>query len=267
MSSRMKKIKKKDFNVLLCAILCCIFQSCNSDSDLENQSNTIENQQEIKSDSIQYQIESANKKVSDSILLASNLVDIQSIDPTIKVDLKYATSDNFMKMILYTKLRNAYLQDDVAIRIGKVQHYLQDLKPGYSLLIYDAVRPVAVQQRMWDALDTIPIRERGKFVSNPANRSLHNFGAAVDLTIVDASGKALDMGAGYDDIRKIAYPSLEAQFLATGELTTAQVENRKLLRKVMQSEGFRNIPSEWWHFNACSRNQAKVKYTVLMEEF
>jgi D-alanyl-D-alanine dipeptidase len=203
----------------------------------------------------------------DSFLFTSNLVDVQSIDTSIHVELKYATPDNFMKKVLYFKLRNAYLQKDVAERLSKVQEVLLELRPGYHLLIYDAVRPVSVQQRMWDALDTISIRERGKFVSNPANKSVHNYGAAVDLTIADNFGKAIDMGAGYDDIREIAYPSLEAKFLKSGELTKEQVENRKLLRKVMQSQGFSNIKTEWWHFNACSRGAAKARYTLLMEEF
>jgi zinc D-Ala-D-Ala dipeptidase len=74
------------------------------------------------------------------------------------------------------------------------------------------------------------------------------------------------MGANFDDIRKIAYPSLEAHFLSTGELTKDQIANRVLLRKVMQSQGFRNIPTEWWHFNACSRKEAKLKYVSLETE-
>jgi D-alanyl-D-alanine dipeptidase len=141
-----------------------------------------------------------------------------------------------------------------------------DRIPKLHLLIYDAVRPVSVQQKMWDALDTIPFEERTKFVSNPASGSIHNYGAAVDLTISDASGNPIDMGAGYDDIRQIAYPRLEEQFLASGELTSEQLENRKLLRKVMGSQGFKNITTEWWHFNACSRNEAKQKYTILLTE-
>ncbi len=205
-------------------------------------------------------------KNRDSLKLVKGLVDIKEIDPSIRVDLKYATSDNFMHKVLYSHLKRALLQKDVALRLSKVQEKLKSVHPSYSLLIYDAARPVSVQQKMWNALDTIPVKERGKFVSNPANRSLHNFGAAIDLTIVDGNGKPLDMGAGYDDIRKIAYPSLEAKFLASGELTQKQIDNRKLLRSVMSSEGFRNIPSEWWHFNACSRDEAKRIYKVLMEE-
>lgn len=191
------------------------------------------------------------------------LIDIQLVNPSIQVDLKYATSDNFMKKRLYFDIDKLYLQKDVAERLSKCQEYLKKLHPELSLLVYDGVRPLSVQQAMWDGLDTIPVARRTKFVSNPASGSIHNYGAAVDLTICDASGKPLDMGAGYDDIREIAYPSLESKFLASGELTQEQVENRKLLRKVMASQRFTNIPSEWWHFNACSRKNAKVRYEIL----
>ena len=119
---------------------------------------------------------------------------------------------------------------------------------------------------MWDALDSIVPVERAKFVSNPKNRSLHNFGAAVDISIQDANGKLLDMGAGFDDIRKIAYPNLEDSFLRAGLLSPQQLSNRLLLRKLMQSEGFRQLPTEWWHYNACSRNEAKDKYEVVLQE-
>lgn len=199
-------------------------------------------------------------------LLSNNLVDIQELNDNILVELKYATSDNFMKMKLYHRLNRAYLQKDVAERLSSCQKYLSELKPGYKLLIYDAVRPLSVQQKMWDALDSLPPVERGKFVSNPKNKSLHNLGAAVDLTICDETGKPLDMGAGYDDIRKIAYPEMESFYLNSGELTQIHIGNRELLRKVMRKEGFRNIPTEWWHFNACSRNQGLLKYSVLVEE-
>lgn len=204
--------------------------------------------------------------LQDSTYTSLNLVDIQSVNSGIQIDLKYASNDNFMKQRLYFNLTKVYLQKEVAERLAKCQEYLKKLHPDYSLLVYDGVRPVSVQQRMWNALDTIPVSERGKFVSNPKNHSVHNYGAAVDLTIVDGNNQPLDMGAGYDDIRKIAYPSMEAHFLSTGELTQQQVNNRKLLRKVMRNQGFINIPSEWWHFNAYSRDEVKRRYKVVMEE-
>lgn len=195
-----------------------------------------------------------------------NLVDILTVDPSIQVDLRYATDNNFMGHVLYDTLSVLYLQKDVAERVAACQTYLKKKFPNYSLLIYDGARPLEVQREMWNALDTIPPAQRGKFVSNPSYGSVHNFGAAVDLTICDESGSPLDMGAGYDDFRDIAFPSKEWKFLASGELTKEQHENRKLLREVMKSQGFRGIPSEWWHFNACSRNQAVWKYEKLIHE-
>lgn len=193
-----------------------------------------------------------------------HLVDIQEIDPSLKIDLKYATSDNFMGKKLYFNMERVYLQKDVALRLAKCQVYLKKTHPKYSLLVYDGVRPLSVQQAMWDALDSLSPVQRGKFVSNPANGSVHNYAAAVDVTICDQFGKPLDMGAGYDDIREIAYPSLEAKFLAEGKLTLKQVANRKLLRKVMESQQFKNIPSEWWHFNAFPRKIVKTKYKIIL---
>ena len=194
------------------------------------------------------------------------LIDVQSINKDIFVDLKYAGKDNFMKMKLYKKLSKALLQKEVAKRLSACQIYLTKIDNSLHLLVYDAIRPLSVQQKMWDALDSIPVVLRTKFVSNPQNGSLHNYGAAVDVTICDQQGHSLDMGASYDDIREIAYPRLEKKFLENGELTVDQVENRKLLRKVMASQEFSNIDTEWWHFNACTRAEAKEKFPILEHE-
>lgn len=196
----------------------------------------------------------------------SNLVDVQLLHPAIRVELKYASTDNFMKRKLYQRLNAAFLQKDIAERLAKCQTALSLMDSNLHLLVYDALRPVSVQQQIWKALDTIPFAERVKFVSNPLNKSLHNYGAAVDLTLCTSQGVPLDMGAGYDDIRTIAYPRMEAHFLAAGELTQEQVDNRRLLRKVMRSQGFTNISTEWWHFNGCSRSTARKKYQVLERE-
>jgi D-alanyl-D-alanine dipeptidase len=194
-------------------------------------------------------------------LEAAGLIDIQTVHPRILVDLKYASEDNFMQTNVYGGLTRAFLQPEVAQRLGKVQTYLDDHHPGIRLLVYDAVRPRSVQQIMWDLLDSIPVQQRVKFVSNPKSGSLHNYGCAVDLTLYDDSTmQPIDMGAEYDDMRKIAYPELESHFLDTGELTREQYNNRLLLRKAMRQGGFWVIPTEWWHFNAYSRDRAKQLY-------
>ncbi|MFT5581204.1 MAG: D-alanyl-D-alanine dipeptidase [Psychromonas sp.] len=191
-----------------------------------------------------------------------NLRDINTVDPSIQIDLKYATTDNFMHRVLYDTLTRVFLQKDVALRLSKCQKFLKGIDSTFSLLVYDGMRPLSVQQEMWDALDTLPFNERIKFVSNPKNGSIHNYGAAVDLTIVK-NGIPLDMGAGYDDMRKIAYPKYESLFLENGELTETHIQNRKLLRNVMKSQGFMNISTEWWHFNAFTRAESKLKYTII----
>ncbi len=195
-----------------------------------------------------------------------DLVDVSKMNENIFFDLKYAGKDNFMKQVLYKRINRPYLQKEIAERLSKCQDYLTKKDSSLHLLIYDAVRPVSVQQQMWNALDTIPVAERGKFVSNPKNRSLHNYGAAVDITICTTHRKVLDMGAKYDEVGTIAYPSYEQFYLEKGMLTPNQIENRKLLREVMRSQGFSNIPSEWWHFNGLTRNQAKQKFLPLLEE-
>jgi len=251
----------KNFGFVLLLMLVFACKESKQKTSSKKQSNDIQNQSVNGANTID-----TTKVTRVSRVLIDSLVDIRSINPEIQVDLKYATADNFMKKRLYERLRIAYLQKDIAERLSKSQELLSSLKSGYRLLVYDAVRPVSVQQKMWDALDSIPPSERGKFVSNPQNRSLHNMGAAVDLTIIDERGIPLDMGAGYDDIRKIAYPKLEQEFLAKGQLTEKHIANRELLRKVMKSQGFLPLETEWWHFNACSRSQGKAKYKVLMEE-
>jgi len=163
-------------------------------------------------------------------------------------------------------MKRAYLQPDVARRLNYCQIYLSALDTSLHLLVYDAARPVSVQKMMWEALDTVPPAIRGKYVSNPANLSLHNMGCAVDLTICNAEGIALDMGAGYDDFRDIAFPNKEAKYLKSGKLTKEQHDNRLLLRKVMASQKFRQLPTEWWHYNAYSREVARRMFKALEVE-
>lgn len=197
-------------------------------------------------------------------LIAAGLIGIQSIDNRIMIDLKYTTTDNFMGINLYGNVSDAYLQPEIAKRLSNVQSHLSKIDSNLVLYVFDAVRPLSVQQKMWDALDSIPVNERVKFVSNPKNGSIHNYAAAVDLSIYNLlKDTLLDMGAGFDDLRKIAYPKFESHFLEKGELTLEQLNNRKLLRKVMRKEGFHVLETEWWHFNACSRESAKKFYELI----
>ena len=129
-------------------------------------------------------------------------------------------------------------------------------------MVFDGVRPRSVQQYMWDILD-MPSAEKSKFVSNPKNGSLHNYGAAVDLTIADSEGNPLDMGADYDEIGTIAYPKYEKAYLDSGMITSDQIANRELLRTVMKAGGFWGIQTEWWHFNRYNRAKAQELFEIV----
>lgn len=195
-------------------------------------------------------------------LIKQGLVNIQDIDTTLKIDLRYSTTNNFVEIDLYGELTKVYAQKEVAVKLKKAQAYLKEKDSSLSLLIFDAVRPHHIQKLMWDTLK-IPLHEKTKFLSNPINHSVHNYGAAVDLSIVDINGKEFDMGTPYDYIGKLGFPRLEKHFLETGELTPKQVDNRLLLRSVMVRAGFRQLQTEWWHYNSCSRTVAKEKYSLI----
>ncbi|MEY3565694.1 MAG: hypothetical protein RJA23_1864 [Bacteroidota bacterium] len=196
-------------------------------------------------------------------LQEQGLVDIEEEIPGIKVELKYSTEDNFFQQDVYGDLTRCYLQPVAAAMLAKAQKALQEGYPNLSLLVYDGVRPVRVQQILWDGLDK-PDSLKPLYVSDPKIGGLHNFGVAVDLTILDLkTGKPLDMGTPFDYFGYPAYPDRELQMLAEKKITKAQVANREILRKVMKGAGFTGIGSEWWHFNAFSRKEAGEKFTLI----
>ncbi len=195
-------------------------------------------------------------------LLQNNFLRISDYNQTIEVNLKYATTDNFMHRNMYGNFREAYLQKEVALKLISAQHLLERIKPKYHLIIYDAVRPMSVQALMWDSIEISPYMKY-KYLSNPKFHSLHNYGAAVDVSIVDGEGNPLDMGTPFDCFCELAYPYFEKQFLKNGTLTSEQYQNRLLLRKVMQANHFSGISTEWWHFNYCSLKYAKSHFPLI----
>ncbi len=188
-----------------------------------------------------------------------HLVDIQNIDPSIQVDLKYATQQNFMGQNVYGDLKKAYLRHEIAQKLSKAQEYLKEHDPHLSLLVLDAARPVRVQQYMWDLVKNTPQRH---YVAYPGS-SIHNYGAAVDLTIVNKQGEALDMGTPYDHFGPKAGSKKEAEMLQSGELQQKHINNRNLLRSVMRKAGFLSIRNEWWHFEAVRKKEVAQLYRLI----
>ncbi len=197
-------------------------------------------------------------------LISQGLTNIADVDPDILVDLKYSSTDNFFKKDVYGDLKEAFMQPDVATRLKKVNKALKNINPNYSLIIYDAVRPLSVQYVLWNALDSIPPSKRKAFVADPAQGSIHNYGCALDLSIYDRQiDSVLDMGTKYDYFGDLAYPRKEAAMLAKGLLDSAQVHHRQILRTAMKNEAFIPITSEWWHFNCTSLARAKKMYKIV----
>lgn len=194
--------------------------------------------------------------------LQHQLIDVQTLDSSILVDLKYASNDNFLDTNIYGNIKKAYLQKEVAKKLAKASEILQSTCDSCRLLIYDAARPQSVQYKMWEKIKRMPVQQ-GVYVSNPAKGSVHNFGAAIDLTIANHRGEPLDMGTPFDYFGKEAWITSEDSLVRAGKLTREQVSNRRLLRSVMQKAGFRAIPSEWWHFNAYSRPKAQELFPII----
>lgn len=182
--------------------------------------------------------------------LESDLVELTRLDSTFRLDVRYASTNNFMGEKFYSQAR-AFLQRPAAKALLRVQRSLRRL--GYSLLIYDAYRPWYITKMFWDA--TPPAQK--EFVADPAKGSRHNRGCAVDLSLLDLkTGRPVEMVSGYDEFSHRASPEYMGG-------TTLQRWNRSLLRREMEAEGFKVFDSEWWHFDYRDWR----KYTIGTETF
>lgn len=174
----------------------------------------------------------------------------------IRVDLRYASPNNFVGSDLYAPFDCSWIHRHAAERLGAAAAWLATHGGGTSLVILDALRPQRVQQRLWDTLD-----ERHRiYLADPARGSIHSFGMAVDATLLDASGRELDMGTAFDDMTERSHPALEEGYLAAGALGAAQIANRRLLRAAMEHAGWRGIRTEWWHFDGGDRDRIRAEY-------
>ena len=201
--------------------------------------------------------------VSKETISKHDLVDIQELDPTLLVELKYSTTDNFMKMDVYGDLETCYLRRVPAEMLEKAHSILKENHPNLRLLIYDGLRPRSIQWTLWNTLSDVPELERTNFVADPRSGSIHNFGAAVDLTVAHKNGVSLDMGTHYDYFGDLAFPRLEDSLVVVGDLKQEQVNNRHILRHAMTEAGFSPITTEWWHFDSFPYKETKTKFTII----
>ena len=174
--------------------------------------------------------------------------------PGVAVDLRYAGVNNFVGRDLYGAVDCAWVHHLAATGLAEAAALLAREAPGHRLLVLDALRPHRVQIQLWDHLAGTALRQ---YVADPARGSIHSFGMALAATLLDPSGRELDMGSGYDEMDELSHPVLEARHLAQGKLTREQVRNRELLRRVMGSAGFTGIDNEWWHFEMLDRQHVR----------
>lgn len=166
----------------------------------------------------------------------ADLVELILLDNTLKLDIRYARTDNFVGKAVYTEAR-AFMQRPAAEALVRVHQKLK--KQNLGLVIFDGYRPWSVTKLFWEATP----EDKRKFVANPTKGSRHNRGCAVDLSIFDLkTGEFLEMPTDFDDFTDKANPYYKGA-------TEIQTKNRDLLRKMMEAEGFIVNKNEWWHFD------------------
>ena len=166
----------------------------------------------------------------------ADLIELTKLDKSIKLDIRYATTNNFVGKAVYPEGR-AFLQRPAAEAVVKVHKELK--KKGLGIVIYDGYRPWAITKLFWEVV----AEDQRKFVADPAKGSKHNRGCAIDLGIYDLkTGKAIPMPSGYDEFTERASPDYKGG-------SDEERANRETLRHMMESVGFTVNPNEWWHFD------------------
>ena len=180
------------------------------------------------------------------------MIELITLDPSIKLDIRYATGNNFVGRPVYPEAR-AFLQKPAAAAVVRVHKKLKE--KGLGIVIFDGYRPWTITKLFWDVVP----EDKRKFVANPAKGSKHNRGCAIDLSIFDLkTGQLIDMPSGYDEFTERASPDYKGG-------TPQQTANREMLRKLMEAEGFTVNPNEWWHFDYKSWQDYAI-YDISFEE-
>jgi zinc D-Ala-D-Ala dipeptidase len=169
-------------------------------------------------------------------------------------DLRYVGSNNFAGRSLYGEMDCAWLRREAADGLRQSAAWLATHHPAWRLLVLDALRPQRVQEAIWRDVVGTPMAH---YFADPARGSVHSYGMAVDVTLIDAQGAEADMGSGFDEMTLASHPALHAQHLASGVLTAAQVHMRQCLHDAMVQGGFAGIGSEWWHFDHGDRDRVR----------
>lgn len=183
---------------------------------------------------------STDRKMRDT-----GLIDVLEADSTLRVRLMYSTDDNFMGCDVYGDLERAYLLPHFAAKLAHAQRLLRERRPGWRMLVCDAARPVSVQRYMYSLVEGTPNQV---YVADGSRGGRHNYGVAVDVTLLDAAGREADMGTPVDFFGEEAHTGGEAALVAAGKISAVAARNRELLRSVMREAGLVPYRREWWHY-------------------
>lgn len=191
------------------------------------------------------------------------LIDILKIDSSIKTDIRYATNNNFVGKVLYTKPFSVYAEPHLAHAIVNANKELKMLRPDYSLVIFDAARPLSIQKEMFELVKNTP---NERYIANPYEKNpggFHNYGMAVDLSIIDGEGNLLDMGTDFDSFSELAHVGNERNLVAKGDLSIEAYANRMMLYFIMGKQGLLPYKYEWWHYQLTQNEDAKISKYLL----
>ncbi|MBS3904302.1 MAG: M15 family metallopeptidase [Simkania sp.] len=182
-------------------------------------------------------------------MIDSIFIDLEYLDSSIKLDIRYATNDNFLGRPVYP-IAKCFLRKPVALKLQKVHQMLK--KQGLGIKVYDGYRPLSVQKIFWDFLPD------ERYVANPVKGSRHNRGAAVDVTVIDAKGQELLMPTVFDDFTEKAHRDCM-------DMAQEAIQNRNFLEEVMSTEGFIGLSTEWWHFDDAEWEAYSIEDISFME--
>ncbi len=197
----------------------------------------------------------------DPKMRAAGLVDILKVDTTLRVKLIYSTEDNFVGRDMYGDLETAYFLPHFAKKVVRAQQLLRAKRPGWRILVVDAARPISVQRLMYSLVEGTANQV---YVANGARGGRHNYGVAVDVTLLDERGCEADMGTPVDFFGDEAHTGGEAALVAAGKITKAAATNRELLKEVMREAGLVPYRREWWHYEEpMPMDEVRRRYKVL----
>jgi D-alanyl-D-alanine dipeptidase len=222
-------------------ILIVLFYSCGG-----HQSKPVQPQKRESTGAVKPKSQPAKDSIGaiEREFIKAGLVDVNTIDSTILVNLKYSTTDNFVHRNMYGNLHRAYFRPEVAKAIAGVQSLLKQINPAYSLVIYDAARPVRIQREMFRLVKGT---DNQRYVARPHGGGPHNYAIAVDIGLA-FNGKEMDMGTPFDSFSPVSHINAEQYLVNSHQITPEALRNRQLLRRLMRKAGFSTFHCEWWHF-------------------